>query len=190
MKFVQDALTTHAGLGTEEAHDAMLAVHTRGGVLIPMESLDDLPRGQPRQRPVGGETTLGDFAATWPGRPGLLIRRHCYSPMWRISSSATAMPSAFVKPVGQRDPVERSRHRSRANRIQWPGNCCGRRAGHAVPRRQNTDGGVRIPMEEQSASQHQDVGWRNRATDQLKWARRSDGPYAYLSPTRRVAVKQ
>ena len=44
MKFVQDALTNHAGLGPEEAQQAMLAVHSRGGVLIPTDSLADAGR--------------------------------------------------------------------------------------------------------------------------------------------------
>jgi len=41
MKFVQDALSTHAGLDPEDAKSTMLAVHTRGGALVPMPSLDE-----------------------------------------------------------------------------------------------------------------------------------------------------
>ncbi len=44
MQFVEDVLTTHAALSPEEARNKMLEVHTRGGVLIPMESMDDAGR--------------------------------------------------------------------------------------------------------------------------------------------------
>jgi ATP-dependent Clp protease adapter protein ClpS len=44
MKFVADVLTTHAGLSPGESNRTMLAIHTRGGALIPTPSTDDARR--------------------------------------------------------------------------------------------------------------------------------------------------
>jgi ATP-dependent Clp protease adapter protein ClpS len=44
MKFVADVLATHAGLSPEESNRTMLAIHTRGGALIPAPSTDDARR--------------------------------------------------------------------------------------------------------------------------------------------------
>jgi ATP-dependent Clp protease adapter protein ClpS len=44
MKFVREALTRHAGLESEDAKNTTLAVHTRGGALIPLPSLQEARR--------------------------------------------------------------------------------------------------------------------------------------------------
>jgi ATP-dependent Clp protease adapter protein ClpS len=44
MQFVTDVLTTHAGLNPEESRKTMLAIHTRGGALIPTPSFDEAKR--------------------------------------------------------------------------------------------------------------------------------------------------
>jgi ATP-dependent Clp protease adapter protein ClpS len=44
MEFVVDVLTTHAGLSLEDSNATMLAIHTRGGALIPTPSTDDARR--------------------------------------------------------------------------------------------------------------------------------------------------
>lgn len=44
MKFVQDVLSDHAGLSPADANQIMLAIHIRGGALIPTSSLDEAKR--------------------------------------------------------------------------------------------------------------------------------------------------
>jgi ATP-dependent Clp protease adapter protein ClpS len=44
MKFVVEVLRTHVGLSEEDSNATMLAIHTRGGALIPMPSLADAER--------------------------------------------------------------------------------------------------------------------------------------------------
>ena len=44
MQFVVEMLSTHAGLTKEQAHQTMLDVHTRGGALVPTETLDEAQR--------------------------------------------------------------------------------------------------------------------------------------------------
>jgi ATP-dependent Clp protease adapter protein ClpS len=44
MDFVTDVLSTYAGLSLEKAREAMLAIHTRGGVLLPTASAEEAQR--------------------------------------------------------------------------------------------------------------------------------------------------
>lgn len=44
MQFVTDVLAAHARLSPEESNRTMLAIHTRGGALIPMPSLEEARR--------------------------------------------------------------------------------------------------------------------------------------------------
>lgn len=44
MKFVTDLLSAHFGLSAQDARETMLAIHRRGGALIPTASLEDAQR--------------------------------------------------------------------------------------------------------------------------------------------------
>jgi ATP-dependent Clp protease adapter protein ClpS len=44
MNFVVAILSAHLGLSPEDSKDTMLAIHTRGGALIPTPSLADAQR--------------------------------------------------------------------------------------------------------------------------------------------------
>jgi len=44
MAFVVSVLTNHVGLGESEATRVMLAIHTKGGALLPMPSFEESKR--------------------------------------------------------------------------------------------------------------------------------------------------